>query len=57
MRIAKTLTAVAAAVAVLATPFVGANAAHAKGKSLKCYATKVAGTVATYTWTCSATRP
>lgn len=51
MKIAKTLTAVAAAVAVLVTPFVGANDAHAK--SLKCYATKVAGTIATYTWTCT----
>jgi hypothetical protein len=55
MSLAKILTAAATVVAVLATPFVTANAAHAK--SLKCYSTKVAGTVATYTWSCTTGRP
>lgn len=52
MSLAKTLTAVAAAVAVLATPFV--TASEAQAKSLKCYSTKTA--TGTYVWTCSRTR-
>ena len=55
MSLAKSLTAVAAVVAVLATPFAGIGVAHAK--SPKCYSTKVAGTVATYRWYCTTGRP
>jgi len=55
MTLAKTLTAAATVVAVLASPFVAVNVAQAK--SPKCYATKVPGTVATYIWTCTTGRP
>jgi hypothetical protein len=54
MSLAKILTAAATVVAVLATPFVTANAAHAK--SVKCYSKPVAGTIATRIWTCSTVR-